>query len=451
MNPIIKYPACGTGTSSVLLHPFSPQWLIVNSSAYSIACELLKDESLERVALKIGQKYGISYDKAKNDVASAKQALDSAGFLPFKSFKPQKRVPQPKSLYLHLTQRCNLSCPHCYIGKQHNSTSADLPIKRVLELIEELKAMGGQSVTLSGGEPLLYPHLERIIKNASADLQIRLLSNGTLMDHHWATRMAKNGVYVQISVDGSKSSIHDTIRGKGNFQRAIKALNFLKAAGLSNRINISTTIMQYNLRDLPRIIELAEQLGVPLVRFLPLRKKGAAVRNWDEIGVGLTQKDSENFYDFVLHSNEDRESQMAVSCGLSGFILKMSEDEPDQIWCPMGTQPAIDVDGSVYPCSALMIPEFRIGNVFKQSLENIFCSGPMQRVCEILVMRRSKIDRCAICNWRNLCQSGCMAMALEHKGTIWDTDDFCEYRKKLYRKAFDRILAHQDKAAIRNG
>ena len=30
--------------------------------------------------------------------------------------------------------------------------------------------------------------------------------------------------------------------------------------------------------------------------------------------------------------------------------------------------------------------------------------------------------------------------ALDNKGTIWDTDDFCDYRKRVYKEAFDRIL-----------
>ena len=68
----------------------------------------------------------------------------------------------------------------------------------------------------------------------------------------------------------------------------------------------------------------------------------------------------------------------------------------------------------------------------------------MADVCLALVERRQKIEKCAACTWRNLCQAGCMGQALDNKGTIWDTDDFCDYRKRAYKEAFDRILRIED-------
>jgi len=65
-------------------------------------------------------------------------------------------------------------------------------------------------------------------------------------------------------------------------------------------------------------------------------------------------------------------------------------------------------------------------------------------VCRALAERRSKIQECAACTWRNLCQAGCMGLALDNKGTIWDTDDFCDYRKRAYKEAFDKILSIED-------
>jgi len=280
--------------------------------------------------------------------------------------------------------------------------------------------------------------------HAGPELGIRFLTNGTLIDERWAGILADRGASVQVSIDGSCPAVHDAIRGRGSFEKAVRGIQLLQAAGLSERINIASTVMRYNLNDLPAIMRLAEDLGVPLVRFLPLRKRGAAVRHWDDIGESLTREDAEKFYDFVIHSGHYGGSSPEVSCGLSGFMLALPDETDDDIWCPVGRQLVVDVDGSAYPCAAMMTPEFLLGSVFTETVGDLFSSPPMHSVCQALTERRQKIDKCAACTWRNLCQSGCMALALEHKGTIWDTDDFCEYRKKLYEEAFDRILALQD-------
>jgi sulfatase maturation enzyme AslB (radical SAM superfamily) len=77
----------------------------------------------------------------------------------------------------------------------------------------------------------------------------------------------------------------------------------------------------------------------------------------------------------------------------------------------------------------------------------------MAGACSALNQRRRRISECAACNWRNLCQAGCMGQALDHRGTIWDRDDFCFYRQDAYRDAFDGILHRETArtAAARKG
>jgi radical SAM protein with 4Fe4S-binding SPASM domain len=199
--------------------------------------------------------------------------------------------------------------------------------------------------------------------------------------------------------------------------------------------------MKQNLDDLPGIIALAERLGIPSVRFLPLRKSGRAHEQWSLIGSEIKVEHSEGFYHLVFDLQRSRRYGVNISCGLSGFLLKLPDDESmDECWCPVGKKLVVDVDGSIYPCVLLMKDEFRLGNAFHQSLEEVMHSDRMVRLCRTLLERRTKIERCSGCLWQNLCQAGCMGQALDHHGTIWHTDHFCDFRKKAYKDAFDRIL-----------
>ena len=317
----------------------------------------------------------------------------------------------------------------------------DLATEDVLRIMTELADEGGKSVTLSGGEPLLHPDIGRILRAAASRLEVSLLTNGTLIDRERAKLLADLGVRVQISLDGANAKTHDRHRGKGSFDRALRAVRLLQEAGAGDGLNLCTTVMTQNLGELKAIIALAEELGVPLARFIPLRKRGGARKTWGSIGSGVGVKDYEEFYRYSGELTEGGGRSVEVSCGLSGFVLKIpGELSDDDTWCPAGRQFVVYTNGDVYPCVLLEDVELRLGNIHTDSLARMSESATMQSLCWILAERRRRIAKCAACLWRNLCQAGCMGLALEQRGTWWGTDDFCEYRKVVYREAFDRLL-----------
>jgi sulfatase maturation enzyme AslB (radical SAM superfamily) len=67
-------------------------------------------------------------------------------------------------------------------------------------------------------------------------------------------------------------------------------------------------------------------------------------------------------------------------------------------------------------------------------------SKEITQIYKELTERKTKIEKCSSCLWRNFCQAGCMGQVLDEKETIWDTDRFCEYRQKLYEKTFQALL-----------
>ncbi|MHB1325215.1 MAG: radical SAM protein [Thermoleophilia bacterium] len=167
----------------------------------------------------------------------------------------QSPVPSLRYLLLHITDRCNLRCRHCFIGESGNT---DLPLEEIKQIVDEFESMQGLRLLISGGEPLLHRDFRKLNDYLSdRDLRTVLLSNGTLIDAETAGWLRLQEV--QISLDGMEDA-HDYIRGQGNFQRSVAAIRRLTAAG--KQVSVATMIHSRNLADFDSLAGLIRELGV---------------------------------------------------------------------------------------------------------------------------------------------------------------------------------------------
>ena len=439
---LLAYVPEGTDQDGILLHPTAPRWARANRTTRQIVeCLQAPAGSPEAAATFLVEEYGITEAMAPEAVAQVVNDLARKGLTGAPT--PAPAGPRIGSLYLMLTERCNLACAHCF-GSYPTRKEMELP--KVLRLIDELIEGGGTSLVLSGGEPLLYPGLEALVARIGKRIPVAFCTNGMLLDDRWCSLFARelNATY-QISLDGPNAEIHDGIRGANAFAGALRGIRCLQEAGLGDRITLATTIHSKIKDRLPEMAKLAEELGVKKIRFIPLRKVGRADETWTCTGQGIDVTTYKGIYDrYLVNPNADSQD-VEVKCGMSGFSLQAShEAQADGHWCPVGRLLVVDPTGDTYPCVLMMQEAFRLGNVETASLQAITDGEPMAKVHAIKVSRKDTLAGCSTCNWKNLCQSGCMATALADKGTLWDVDDFCSYRDSSYQRAFDAILASDD-------
>jgi len=97
-------------------------------------------------------------------------------------------------------RRCNLSCAYC---NEYDSASKPVPIQIILRRLELLADLGTTSVTISGGEPLLHPDLDEIIRGIrSRGMMADLITNGYLLTPERIRRLNRTGLdHLQISID----------------------------------------------------------------------------------------------------------------------------------------------------------------------------------------------------------------------------------------------------------
>jgi radical SAM protein with 4Fe4S-binding SPASM domain len=434
----------GQQIGHVLLHAGEPRWILVNPTAFEIIKNLEKGLSVQQIVARLINIYGLSESLALQDVSSVIKQLSEQGFLCTSKTQAQGSSNGLQRLYFHLTNWCNLSCRHCYLIFPSKG-SRELSHSKVEQLIRTLAEGGGRAVVFSGGEPMLHSRLKDILIHTNPDLKITLLTNGTLIDREWAAFFSGLNITIQLSLDGSREEIHDSIRGKGSFVKTLKAIEYLQERGLGPRLSLSTTVMNQNRNDLRGLISLAEKLAVPMIRFAPLRREGSAESNWESTGSELGIHSYEDFFQYVTDFQERLSPKVNVNCGLSGFLFKNPNytNSGGESWCPLGEQLVVNVNGDAFPCAFLLKDEFKLGNVFQDSLSELLHSDRMNGVCKALQDRRSKIEKCANCTWINLCQTGCMGQAMDHKGTLWDTDHFCEFRQKAYKQTFDKLIKRE--------
>lgn len=164
-------------------------------------------------------------------------------------------IPSLRYLELQITAKCNLHCRHCYLG---TARLQDLTSEQIIAILEEFQQMQGLRLLISGGEPLLHPGFWFINDNLTRfGFRSILLSNGSLIDRKTARRL--NVHEVQISLDGMRDS-HDYIRGRGSFDKAVRAIRELRSFGKDT--SVATMVHAQNLDDFPKLGSLIEDMGI---------------------------------------------------------------------------------------------------------------------------------------------------------------------------------------------
>ena len=97
-------------------------------------------------------------------------------------------------------RRCNLACTYC---NEFDAVSAPVPLQEMLHRVDLLAALGTTIVTISGGEPMLHPGLDEIIRRVRQRGAIAtLITNGYLLTADRIRQLNRAGLdYLQISID----------------------------------------------------------------------------------------------------------------------------------------------------------------------------------------------------------------------------------------------------------
>lgn len=155
--------------------------------------------------------------------------------------------------YIQITRVCNQECRFC----SNPPIDKIIPIKYAKSLIDTYIKNGYSGLILSGGEPTLYPHLEKLIAYATNKLfPVKLITNGQkTSDFKYLKLLVEAGLkHIILSIYSNKSDIQSFLTKNDNsLHSIIKTLENISK--LNIRVDIITVINKYNASHLSEIIK----------------------------------------------------------------------------------------------------------------------------------------------------------------------------------------------------
>lgn len=308
----------------------------------------------------------------------------------------------PITLHVALTNVCNLSCNHCYYNFTSNAMNLSLDIIEQISL--EASKMGIHEIVLEGGEPLCHPYFLDVIKTIkSYGLSIDVLTNGTLLDSTTATSLAHaldpKLDALQISIDGPKQ-VHDSIRGTGSYLKSISGAHLISECLKNTRINCVYRGMKYD--ELCRLCEdILRKTNIRILHFSPLLPIGRT----EEKKQPLSEEATEEYICRFLKLRQQYSDKLTITgtfindADLYALIGKPATNHGACGCCGGRSKLYIDATGYVYPCAFLVKNTYALGNIYTQSLREIWsaCNPALRKQLteqSMTVNSTSEIFRC---------------------------------------------------------
>ncbi|MFP3866542.1 MAG: adenosyl-hopene transferase HpnH [Desulfobacteraceae bacterium] len=160
----------------------------------------------------------------------------------------QRQEKFPLVLMLEPTHLCNLACQGCGRIQEYRDTLHQMmPLEECLSSVEEC---GAPVVTITGGEPLLYPPVFELVQELiRRHKHIYLCTNGLLLEKSLPNLPVSDHLTLSVHLDGLAPT-HDLILGRpGVFDQSIKAIKAAKRQGF--QVCTNTTI--YKQTDIQEI------------------------------------------------------------------------------------------------------------------------------------------------------------------------------------------------------
>lgn len=181
--------------------------------------------------------------------------------------KLKKNQKFPLILMLEPLFKCNLSCAGC--GRIREYRDVLDRVMSVEECLDSVHQANAPVVSITGGEPLLHPEIDRIVDSIVSEKRfVYLCTNGLLMLNSLCKFKPSPYFNFVFHLDGL-AEMHDGFAGrKGVFDNAINAMKTARKAGFQIRVN--TTIYKgTDLNELEELFILLSQIPVDGILVAP--------------------------------------------------------------------------------------------------------------------------------------------------------------------------------------
>ena len=335
----------------------------------------------------------LNQNKRLSPVLPEQKFLPAEYRLPDESLRGATINGGPKVVFIEVTNRCNLlceTCPHTYFQREPLKS---LSLNDFIDIAGQFPEM--RRALLHGiGEPLLNRELPEIIKYLKGrDVEVIINSNGTLLTPRWQEKLVESGLdQYRCSIDGAKDETYARIRGAALLPRLKQGLEGLvrtreRLGAKTPHVSIWCVSTRENLQELPDLLRLAADLGVPevymqrLVYFAGEREKqyGMARGELAIFGQDETEEDR------IIEECIELSAKLGISFLASGArdpinslaAARPSDFAPWQACMRPWTTAYVTSNGNCLPCciSPFATDDYNsliLGNLFERPFSEIW-------------------------------------------------------------------------------
>ena len=253
---------------------------------------------------------------------------------------------------------CNFRCVHCDITRlRRKNEKRFFTISDVKELSRQADEMGLAHIVITGGEPLVFPDFDDIVKAIDPQkFYVTSDTNGWFLDAERAKHLKSIGVdKIQLSLDSLSAKEHDEFRRKpGSHVRCLRAIDAALDAGLNIIIQTVVTKQRIRSEEFIEFLEFGKEKGIGI--FVTYAKP---VGEWEgNFDVLVTRDDMD--YVRELEKNYDVFTHLTPGYGLNLGCIAVKR------------MVSITKYGDIMPCPYI---HTSLGNFFKEPLKDIIERG----------------------------------------------------------------------------
>ncbi len=317
---------------------------------------------------------------------------------------------KPTLVVFKPTLNCIANCEHCKPRNKKFSTNNKLSLEDYEQLLKELKGMGTEQICISGGEPLIYRDIIKLVRLITkTGLKASLNTNGWFLDIEKFKELIDAGIIcINLSIDSPFSEQHDRLRRlKGLFNKATNQIKECKNLNIPFKLNVRMVLSKHNYRNVSEMIQLSKEL------------------NADILSIDMIEADSKNKL-FLLNEKEiidfkenyvpkliEIVKSMDIKENLKKYNIQQLKDmfntefndihnfENGIYWPDENIKKKCDIpssfmiiegDGMVLPCNAVEYNRDKIiGNILRTNIQDLWNSQEWKE------FRAKKMEFCREC------------------------------------------------------
>lgn len=324
---------------------------------------------------------------------------------------------------LELTYRCLLKCVHCS-SEACFEGMPEMSYQDADRIVRQAILMGVKSIAFSGGEPLLWGNLTNLIQICNeAKVAVTVYTSGVHSKSNAIIKEFKNAGLKRIvfSLYAATPTKHDAITLiDQSHEQTITAIELSKSLGLKTELHFVP--MASNYQELPRVANIAKQIGIERVSLLRIVPQG---RSKVSDGIILSVKQTQELRQLATEAQQYTDIRIG-----SPYSILLCSQSPK---CMAGIDRlTIAPDLTISPCDAFkqikskdIADTDRFSKLDVYSLEECWINSPYLNAVRDFI--RSPLNLpCYSCDDRELCRSGCTAQKfIKHGKLIKAPDPLC--------------------------